>query len=1118
MRSFFHKQSVVAGLVLAAMFLAAAAPAMAAAVSVREAPLTLPTYGVGPADINPRFYDGRGYQGAMGPVYPYAMLDDLTHERSDRTYTALYLENEYVRIIVLPEIGGRIFEAYDKTNGHHFFYRQNVVKPDLIGMLGAWISGGVEWCVFHHHRNTTFMPVDYRLAENPDGSKTIWIGESERRHRMRWIIGMTLTPGSSRLDVTVKMFNPTPYVHTLLYWANVAIHATDGYQVIFPPSTQFATFHGKNEFSHWPVSFERFHGMDYTQGVDVSWWRSHPSPTSFFAWEAKEDFFAGYDHGLDAGVAHVADHHVVPGMKLWTWGTNSTWDRTRLTDEDGPYAEIMVGAFSDNQPDYSWMQPGEVKVFRQSWYPLRGLGGVCNATIEAAVNLVVTDGTARLGFNTTATHDKARVTLRAGTVSLLDRTVTIGPANPFTAEAALPQGVREEDLRAAVHGQDGRELVAYQKQTYEEEPMPEPVSPPPAPAEIETVEELYLAGQRLQQFYNPSIEPYPYYEEALRRDPDDSRVNTALAIDDCKRGLYERAEERLRRAIARITQNYTRPRDGEPHYYLGVALAGQERYAEAYDAFNRASWNAAWRYAANYALAQIDCRRGDLEEALRHLDEAIGVNARATASLNLRAAALRRLGRYAEAAAQAEAAEAIDPLDFFAANERCLAEGAAGRKRAADRMRESLTARMRDEAESYLELASHYGAVGLYEEAVDVLSRRTGGDDPGSNPMLYYHQGYYTAMLGDAAAANALYATANAKPPEYCFPFRLESIRMLRHAVAARPDDARAYYYLGNLLYDLQPDAAVAAWEASVALDGTLATAHRNLGYAYQKLRDDYAEAIAAYERAVQCDNTDPRVFYELELLNEVAGVAPDKRLAVLTSNQATTDRRSDLVVREIQLFVDTGQYDRAIEMLAGRRFTTWEGGTGAHDTYVEALVLRGMSRLDAGQPADALADFLAALEYPANLGVDRPPHDPQAARTHLLIADAHDALGDAASARAALEAGAAIDVGGSEFRFHKGRALARLGRAEEAKTLFDDLASDGAAQLAKGGEVDFFMKFGERQAHGQRMARAHYLAGLGALGHGDDAAAREQFEKALEANPNHLWARVFLRRLLSGA
>lgn len=271
-------------------------------VKVWEESLIIPTYLTGEPERFPIFYSGRAYQGAKGPVYPYPMLDKLTDVRENKAYKALYLENDCIRICVLPEVGGRIFSALDKTNNYDFFYRQHVIKPALIGMLGAWISGGVEWNFPHHHRATSFMPVDYTLTENKDGSKTIWVRETEIRHRTKWAVGLTLHPDRSYIEATVRLFNRTPFVHSMLYWANVAVHASEDYQIIFPPSTEFAAFHGKNQFSHWPISTEVFNRVDYTRGVDVSWYKNHPARTSFFAWDCEEDFLAGYDHGKKAGV------------------------------------------------------------------------------------------------------------------------------------------------------------------------------------------------------------------------------------------------------------------------------------------------------------------------------------------------------------------------------------------------------------------------------------------------------------------------------------------------------------------------------------------------------------------------------------------------------------------------------------------------------------------------------------------------------------------------------------------------------------------------------------------------------------------------------------------------
>lgn len=248
--------------------------------------IKLPTYKVAPPDPSPRFYAGRTYQGAKATFYPYPVWDQMTDQKEVVTYKSLNLENEYVKLSVLPELGGRIFTATDKGNGYDFFYRQHVIKPALIGMLGAWISGGVEWNVPHHHRASSFMPVDHAIVEEADGGRTIWVGETELRHRLRWLVGVTLRPGKSYVEMTVKIFNRTPAAQSFLFWINPAVHANEDYQVLFPPSVQWAVQHAKPEFASWPVARQVYGGTDYTKGVDISWWKNHHSPVSFFAWDS----------------------------------------------------------------------------------------------------------------------------------------------------------------------------------------------------------------------------------------------------------------------------------------------------------------------------------------------------------------------------------------------------------------------------------------------------------------------------------------------------------------------------------------------------------------------------------------------------------------------------------------------------------------------------------------------------------------------------------------------------------------------------------------------------------------------------------------------------------------
>ena len=255
--------------------IAVGARAQQTGVTAREGTLELPTYVLNAAETAPIFERDWSYQRARRSVYPYALDDNMTRDRKTVSYKALYLENEYVELCVLPEIGGRLFYAVDKTNGYDIFYHQHVVKPANVGMTGAWISGGVEWNVFHHHRATSNIPCDYRIVENKDGSKTIWVGETELRHRMSWAIGITLHPGKSYMEITGRLVNSTENDNSMLYWSNVSTLVDDNYQIIFPQSTEFVTFHCKNWFAHWPVTREPFNGIDeYAGGIDASWWKN----------------------------------------------------------------------------------------------------------------------------------------------------------------------------------------------------------------------------------------------------------------------------------------------------------------------------------------------------------------------------------------------------------------------------------------------------------------------------------------------------------------------------------------------------------------------------------------------------------------------------------------------------------------------------------------------------------------------------------------------------------------------------------------------------------------------------------------------------------------------------
>ncbi|MFO7934537.1 MAG: DUF5107 domain-containing protein, partial [Bacteroidales bacterium] len=1026
-------------------------------VRIWEETVFLPTYLVDEPDRIPRFYEGRAYQGAQGRVYPYPIYESLSDTRVDKEYEMVYLENEFIRIELLPEIGGRLFGALDKSNGYDFIYRQHVIKPGLIGMLGAWISGGIEWNFPHHHRATAFMPVDYVMQENADGSSTVWIGEVEIRHRMKFMLGVTVYPGKSYFEVTFRPYNRTPFIHSFLYFANTGVHTSEDYQVIFPPSTRFGTYHGKNQFIRWPVSHEIYNRVDYTEGVDISWWKNHPEWTSIFAWNYQDDFVGGYDHGKEAGIMLVSDHHIAPGKKFWTWSTGprgKLWDEA-LTETDGPELELMIGGYSDNQPDYSWLQPYETKYLKQYFYPLRGIGNVKNANREAAVNLETIGGdSVRIALNTTSRRKNARVILTAGDETIFSEPLDIDPANPWSGKVAIPRGTVETDLKAALFDADGVELVSYSPEVPEETEMPDAAVPPGDPEEIGTVEELYLTGLRLEQFYNPSYDPEPYYLEALRRDPENYRVNKSLGLMKLRKGIFDRAEEHLQAAVGRITRNHTKPRDGEAYYYLGLCQKFQGKNEEAYKNLYQATWSQAFHTAAYFQLAELACMKKEHSEALQHLQRSLSTNVHHTSANNLRSAILRVRGEYAKAYSLACEVREFDPLDFWSLCEKYFTLQETGKESEAQKALHLLRQGMHGYDQSYLELSMDYAGAGLWDDAIRVLEDvyLAGDVDRESNPMVYYFLGSFWLQKGNEAKGLEYFHRASEQPPDYCFPFRLESIGILEKAAKMNPSDARAPFYLGNLLFDLQPERAIRAWKRSVELDDSYWLAHRNLGMACDRVNQNTSLAVDHYLKAIRLKPDDQRLLYELDLIYAAAREDPETRLELLRKHHdvIADNNVSDALAREVMLLVQLGRYEEALNVLEANRFKQWEGVSKAYNSYVDAHLFLGLNLMEEGTWQEALEHMKAAGEFPFYMMVAKPYRGGRSAEVHYFTGTVCEAMGDTEAAREAYQScvderqNLALD----ENHYYRAKGLEKLGKTKEAGEIFDGLIALGEKRL----------------------------------------------------------------------
>jgi tetratricopeptide (TPR) repeat protein len=788
---------------------------------------------------------------------------------------------------------------------------------------------------------------------------------------------------------------------------------------------------------------------------DLSWYANIPTPCSYMCLGSKSDFFGGYDYKAQAGLVHVADHHLAPGKKQWTWGNHPfgyAWDRN-LTDADergefGPYIEVMAGVFTDNQPDFSFLQPGETRSLSQYLYPIQKIGPVQQANVDAAVSLALEARRFRIGVSVTRDFPQAVIKIqRTDGSGATECKADLAPGRPWLFDSPQPRKpwkMGETVLR--VLDADKREIIAYRPTIRRETQAPSPATEPPSPRETTSADELYLTGLHLEQYRHATRCPTAYWLEALRRDPLDSRCSNAMGLWRLKRGEFQEAENHFRKAIQRLTAWNANPRDGEAYYNLGLCLRYQldalpvhsseakSKFEAAYSSFYKAVWNQAWAPASYYALAELDCRRSDFEKADEHLAAGVQLDPQNGRALNLWGLVLRKLGDIS-ADEVINMAKQRDPLDYWS--------------------RSLLGEPVSCDLQARLDIAHDFARAGFYQDALDFLAdaRSATRDLPDQNwgalPLVLYTTSWLQSRLANPHGAPVARMMAAAMTPDYCFPARLEEITILDCAIKADPRDARAPYYLGNLLYDRRRHLeAIRLWERSAELDPHYSVVWRNLGIGYFNVLKKFGQARLAYDQAIAANPEDARLLYERDQLGKRLGEIPRRRLQRLEKRLDLARSRDDLSVELCSLYTQTGQPTKALELLRGRKFQPWEGGEGqALGQHVRAQLALGKAALAAKSHATARAHFEEALKAPDNLGE----------AFHLLanqsdiyywLGEALAALGETASSREWWQCAAAFQEDFqkinaqpfSEMTFYSALSLRKLGREPAARKLLQNL------------------------------------------------------------------------------
>ncbi|WP_221932452.1 DUF5107 domain-containing protein [Carboxylicivirga sp. M1479] len=1089
--------------------------------------LNIPTYELGKSEVNPVFFEKRVYQGSSGKVYPVPFIDKVYDHKVDKDYQGAMLENEFVKLVMLPEIGGRIFEAQDKTNkDYNFFYQQKVIKPALVGLAGPWVSGGVEFNWPQHHRPGTYLPTDVYIEHEADGARTIWMSEYDSMYRLKGMHGIRLRPNSSLIELRGRLFNRTPLTQTFLWWANVAVEVHKDYQSFFPPDVHYVADHAVRAQSSFPHAENEYYGIPYHQrqgANDLRNYNNIPVPTSYMVCDTKYDFFGGYDFKADGGFIHVANRHIAPGKKQWTWGNEDfgrAWDR-ELTDEGGPYFELMAGVYTDNQPDFTYLLPYETKTFSQFWWSYKNLGPVQNANKDLAIRLEVQQGNKLdLGVAASSKFENLKFVLLIGNEKKIFENITVSPDVPWKDSSIQIETGQENSVSLIVLDETGKELIAYHHREVSKERNRKLAFEPKQPEEIESANELELIGEHLELYRHPTRYPEPYWREAIKRDPKSYKSYIALGRVELKNGKFADAEKNFRTAIDIMTTYHPNPASGEAHYFCGLACSLQGKKDEAYGLFYKSTWNSEWRASAYYQVATLDCLKGNYETALEHIEASLDTNRQNNKAYILKAVVLKYQGEKEAAQQVLNELFKIDSLDQWAKFELATLTGNF------DKFIES----SRNDAQTVIDIAIDYAEAGFYQEAIDVIELHHKNEIPECavpNPMAKsimteYVLAWLYALKGETAVSKDILNKTKSASYDYAFPSRIYEQIVLEWALQADEENTLAAYGLGNYYFNLKRhEDAIAAWEKAAKANSTYGTLYRNLGIAYWNTFEEGEKARTAFMKAIELAPDDMRIRYEFDQLRKKLNDDPKDRLESLLAIKDQITTRDDFSVELAALYNFTGDYNSALSLMANRNFHPWEGGEGqVLRQYTYACLKLGQVALQQGDAETALTYFTKSMDTPDNLG---EKYHPLQAVAHINYwkGMALKAMGKRDEAKVHFEAstneeGDFIDMAVSaysELSYYKALSLRELGKTEEANDLLNKIKEFADAKLKEQVRIDYFatslplLLVFEDDIQKRNTIDAKYLIALAEEGLGSQDKADKLADEIMALNSMHVGA-----------
>ncbi len=879
-------------------------------------------------------------------LYPYFFFDKFSKKAINKDWKVIRLENPYIQVSVLPEVGGKVWGASEKSTGNEFIYTNHVMKFREIALRGPWTSGGIEFNFgIVGHTPSTASPVDYMMRQNPDGSVSCVVGTMDLPSRTRWSVTVHLPEDKACFETRAFWYNPSPFHQSYYSWMNAAVKATQDLQYIFP-----GNYHIGHNYSvplkPWPVDEE---------GRDLSWYKNNDfgSYKSYFTVGEYENFFGGYWHDLRFGFGHWALYDDMPGHKIWIWGLSRQgmiWEDL-LTDSDGQYSEPQAGRYF-NQSDHGLFRPYTADRWKEVWFPYKDIGPMVKASPLGVLNVNHDEEKILIGLFPLEQIDDDLVVSLDGR-EIYREHISLSPTEIYTKQ--IPRGISDDQIL---------EMNVSNRLSYSSDPQANDLERPIRfhPFDETTAEGLFLSGMRHEQErnYYTALEKYL---NCLEMEPLHTRASCRVAELYCRRGENETARFYAHRAL--LNEMY----DPEANYVYGTICRRSGDYLDAKECLGWAARSLEYRSSAYAQMSEIYFLEGDYDLALEYNQRSLDYNRHNINALILKAIIHRLNEEPKQAREVLGRVYDLDPLNHQVRYEQYLLEPNQSRLDAfRDMIRNELP------HETYIEMALHYVKLGLNDQAVQLLEFAV------DHPTACYWLAYL--WNENKPDKSKLYLErAQSISPWLVFPFREESIPVLEWASQKQPDDWKPKYYLALIFWSKGR-----VEEARDLLDridrSDYAPFYLARGHFYKNV--DLALSEQDFEYAVKLDEKSWKTWHTLtNFYSEQESY--EKALESARSASQLFPDENIIQVDLVRALMGTEQYPEAAGILDKLEVLPYEGASSVHRLFVLCHVNIGIESIVKRDYEKAILHLERAKTYPENLGTGQPYESDHRMQDYLL-------------------------------------------------------------------------------------------------------------------------------------